>query len=1033
MRLFVLLLLVFLIFVPLLLRIVKESRNGPQKGHCLRQVGLIISIRYRPRLDFSHTSVVPAKHAHAVFIVLLLAGDIATNPGPPFSLAFVNVQSIKNKSGTVSNYTNSYKPDILAVCETWLTELETPASVAEITPNGYSLHHIPRHGRRGGGVGVFVRKPIKCSTIPTPAASAFEHITLQVRINKHDYNLVSLYRPPNMSFTRFLEDFTLLLETLYALPSQFIICGDFNIHVDSDTSNTKSFLSMLETWNLKQCVDFSTHLHGHTLDLLLLPSTFDSPNRIRPTEWISDHKCVTASFSFLSPAAAHQNQSITYRNFKDINLDKLKKDLNNSALVTSPCVTAEESYDQFHKTLTDLIDKHAPLQLKKHMAKRVCLWTSPEILKAKRTKRQFERMYKREKSPLNRSRLRKQINLFNRLVSKAKDAYYRDIINKTMGNSKQLWNTLNRVLHRTPDTILPEHTCEKSLADTFSSYFINKIATIRAGFATDSHSIDLQPDTNPPVFTRFTPMCEEEVLKIIKSSPPKSCSLDPWPTFLILECLDILISPITKLINLSLAEGCFPSQLKCAVITPLIKKATLPKDELKNYRPVSGLIYISKIIERVVASQLNTHLNSHRLSNVWQSAYRSGHSTESALLRVKNDIHLSIARGDSSALILLDLSAAFDTIDHEILLERLSSWFGLGSTALNWFRSYLSERTQKVKVGNHFSNPSKLPFGVPQGSVLGPLLFIMYTTPISKIITDYSNIHHHLYADDTQVYISVNQENVSSALDQLKDCLWKINNWMSVNKLKLNPDKTEFLLLGTPIKRGNLSHFFPTELLGSWLSPSGKVRNLGVIFDNRLSLTQHVSAVCSSCYYHIRDLSRIRRHLSISVASQIANALVTSRLDYCNSLLSSLTAKDLKRLQSVQNTIARIVTRTPRRSSISPVLKSLHWLPVKFRIKFKMGVLIYKALANGKPDYLASLLTLYSSSYNTRRSNPELRFLKHYNIGSKVSSNRHLSHSFQDAAPRLWNSFPLSVRTASSLTTFRCRLKTHLFSLAYPP
>ena len=227
--------------------------------------------------------------------------------------------------------------------------------------------------------------------------------------------------------------------------------------------------------------------------------------------------------------------------------------------------------------------------------------------------------------------------------------------------------------------------------------------------------------------------------------------------------------------------------------------------------------------------------------------------------------------------------------------------------------------------------------------------------------------------------------------------------------------------------------FFPTELLGSWLSPSGKVRNLGVIFDSRLSLTQHVSAVCSSCYYHIRDLSRIRRHLSISVASQIANALVTSRLDYCNSLLSSLTAKDLKRLQSVQNTIARIVTRTPRRSSISPVLKSLHWLPVKFRIKFKMGVLIYKALANGKPDYLASLLTLYSSSYNTRRSNPELRFLKHYNIGSKVSSNRHLSHSFQDAAPRLWNSFPLSVRTASSLTTFRCRLKTHLFSLAYPP
>ena len=451
------------------------------------------------------------------------------------------------------------------------------------------------------------------------------------------------------------------------------------------------------------------------------------------------------------------------------------------------------------------------------------------------------------------------------------------------------------------------------------------------------------------------------------------------------------------------------------------------------YATQIGLIFIPKILERIVAKQISGHLNSHGLSNIWQSAYKPAHSTESALLCVKNDLHLNAASGSPSALVLLDLSAAFDTIDHNILLKRLSIWFGLGSTVLNWFQSYLTNRFQRVKVGNIMSNRKNLEFGVPQGSVLGPLLFTMYTTPISKIITFFKGIQHHLYADDTQVYISLTPGNSLHAMNQLSNCLGKIQDWMSKNRLKLNPDKTEFLLVGSQQSCSKVSGLFPFDLLGNSISPSDKVRNLGVIFDTELSLTHHISAVCKSSYYYIRDLCRIRRHLSFSVAMQLANALISSRLDYCNSLFTSLSNKNVKRLQSIQNTAARIIMRISKRSSISSKLKNLHWLPVQFRIKFKIGVLVYKALTTKNPPYLASLLSFHSSVKNTRRSNPELRFLHEFHPGFRPTSTRHLSHSFQHMAPRLWNSFPLDVRSAPSLGIFRRRLKAHLFNLAFPP
>ena len=216
--------------------------------------------------------------------------------------------------------------------------------------------------------------------------------------------------------------------------------------------------------------------------------------------------------------------------------------------------------------------------------------------------------------------------------------------------------------------------------------------------------------------------------------------------------------------------------------------------------------------------------------------------------------------GKVTALTLLDLSAAFDTIDHATLLERLHGHFGISGAVLQWFKSYISNRQQRVHIDGSLSCPQDLHFGVPQGSVLGPFLFCLYTTSISKIITTH-DVSHHMYADGTQVYIELSQSDTHKSISSLSDCLTDISLWMKSSKLKLNSDKTEFIIIGIKQQRHKLSNHFPVKLLDNDICPSDSVRNLCVVFDSDFSFHKHVSNICKSCFYHIRDLRRIRRHI----------------------------------------------------------------------------------------------------------------------------------------------------------------------------
>ena len=252
----------------------------------------------------------------------------------------------------------------------------------------------------------------------------------------------------------------------------------------------------------------------------------------------------------------------------------------------------------------------------------------------------------------------------------------------------------------------------------------------------NTRSKSLHPDKEPPTFSSFQVVTESEVLMFIKEAPSKTCSLDPCRTHIVKQCIDILLPSLTKLVNLSLKNGIFPNLFKQAIVTPLLKKSTLSKEDLNSYRPVSGHSFLSKLVERIVAPQIRSHMDSHDLGNTFQSAW-VGHSTDTALC-IKNEIHLSLSKGLPTALVLLDLSAAFDTIDHDTLLSCLSARFGFAGSALKLFRSYLQDHFQSVKIGSSLSNLFKLKFGVPQGSVLGPLLFSLYTTPLGQVIRKYT-------------------------------------------------------------------------------------------------------------------------------------------------------------------------------------------------------------------------------------------------------------------------------------------------------
>ena len=469
-------------------------------------------------------------------------------------------------------------------------------------------------------------------------------------------------------------------------------------------------------------------------------------------------------------------------------------------------------------------------------------------------------------------------------------------------------------------------------------------------------------DAPPPQYSHtensfggFRPILETELRQIIGSSNKKSCELDPLPPFVMVNILDDLAPFLVYVFNRSLTEGYLPASQKRAIVFPTLKKQNLDQNACQNYRPISNLSFLSKTLERLVSLQLLPYFEQAGLLPAAQSGFRGHHSTETALLSLLSDIYVAIDQSHLSLLALFDVSSAFDMVDHEILLQRLQLSCGLSGIPLLWFKSYLTDRTQMVVLGDSRTEWVGVKFGVPQGSVLGPILYILFTADISLLFSKH-RANGHLYADDTQAFVHGPSSDQLSLVRSI-DCLASdLHYWMSTNRLCLNATKTQLIWFGTRQQLSKLDFQLLTEKFPAY-TYSSSVRDLGVTLDSSLTFTEHISNLTRSCFFQLRRLRAIRRSVSPSVFTTIVHAFICSRLDYCNSLLMGLPKQRLSPLQSVLNASARLIARLPRFSHISTyMLDVLHWLPITARIHYKILFLVSKAQLSSAPKYLSDYM-----------------------------------------------------------------------------
>lgn len=940
-----------------------------------------------------------------------------------------NAQSCRQIATDIHDLITESKIDVLMMTESWLYPVGDEAYIVAMTPAGYDFRSFPRTIGRGGGIAFVTRKCLsKCVSFKQLDYTSFDAIELRLTVDCVVTHCVCIYRPPpsevnKLKNTMFLREFPELLSVYSGSHCDFSFIGDFNFHFDVATdSHVNRLKTALADHGLTQLVGVPTHRCGHILDwavvrsegsLLSLDDVIDCPG-------LSDHKAIACTLALTRPPPS--TRLVTSRNIKAVRLPDFHADVKRFADSIDADADCDGLVGRYNEELLRILDQHAPQVTRRVRDRPSAPWMSDDVREARRKRRRAERRWRRTRLTVHRDIFVKERAAVRACIQSAKEQFYCGKID-TSSSCRVLFSMSNQLLGRKRGTPLPSDVPRDELPQRFSDFFLNKIKSIRD----DLDSRACEPPTfsvfDGPFFTHFEPVSETEIEELISASAAKSCMLDPIPTTLLKQCSSVIVPVITDIVNASLASGKVPDRFRRAIVSPLLKKPGLDPNNLKHFRPVSNLPFVSKILERVVLKQLLKHLSDNGLLEVRQSAYRKGHSTETAVLSVLNGLLVNADSRLVSLVALLDLSAAFDTLDHSVLLKRLELTFGVRDTTLAWFTSYVQNRFQSVIVDGMMSAPCPLAFGVPQGSVLGPVLFTLYSQPLSDVIASH-NCDFHKYADDTELSKSAAPGEFSTAQSAVQDCVAGVLSWMNSNCLMLNTDKTEVMPVGAP-SRLRLVGGGSVSIGGSDIHFQTSVKYLGVKIDQTLSMQEHIGSVCRASFLELRRIASIRRYLSTSASAKLVSAMVTSRFDYCNSILAGLPAEQISRLQRVQNNAARLVFKKKKNDHVTTLLKELHWLPIKFRIQFKIAVLAYRHFDGSLPPYLSDALCTYQPSRSLRSSVERLLKIPKCNL--KTAGNR----SFSFVAPSIWNSLPTSLRDLPTLSQFRVHLKTYLFQQAF--
>ena len=537
--------------------------------------------------------------------------------------------------------------DICAITETWLRgDGRDEVVLAELVPSAYSIEHRPR-STRGGGVAVISRDSLAVNQQANTKWTTFEYIDCQIH-TQPKIRLVIIYRPPPVNaraetFQKFVQEFERFIEQLLLVGGELFIAGDFNVHIDDLNSNEgRAFLDLLTSYGLVQHTDKPTHKSGHILDLTLTRCNSSLAPSVTVLETgISDHFVVMCTFKLPKPPAK-PSQYMTYRRLRKIDPPSFNEDILRSSLVDLPeDLCAEQGIQEYNSILHDIVDKHAPLKTTV-VPIRHADWYNEDIRHAKQQRRRKERLWRKTGLSVHKQIYMDMKQEVNRLMKKAKAEYYQRMIHDNRCNPRKMFEVISKLLGKTKSRTIPPGREPSEIAAEFSTYFITKVQAIRESI--DDHHGN-EEHSEPPQCTldAWRPVTQDEVRQIIAKSPVKQCLLDPLPTWLLKQCLTSLLPHIKKIINHSLRTGIVPESFKLAHVTPLIKKPSLDPSVLANYRPVSNLPFLSKVLERIVHAQLSEYISENNLQEKMQSAYRKHHSTETALIKVQHDILLALS------------------------------------------------------------------------------------------------------------------------------------------------------------------------------------------------------------------------------------------------------------------------------------------------------------------------------------------------------------------------------------------------------
>jgi exonuclease III len=919
--------------------------------------------------------------------------------------------------------------DVLCLCETW--HEPQSVSIKRLRAEGFQLLERPRPPAfdarvdsldyvNHGGVAIVASPGVLLARLDLGEPLTFEYVCARITMHGSARVVLLVYRPGSAPATlEFFEELTSMLEQLSLTSAPIVITGDVNIRLDRpDDLLSRRFNDVVELFGLKNHVRSATHDRGGLLDVMLTRQDLE----INPVEVIdvglSDHKLIKWSMDTQRLPPVYE--TTVSRNWKNLKIDLFKDQIADSDLCDPDVINsldASQLAERYNSVITTILDQMLPLVSIKCRRRASDPWFDAECRLTKKQTRRLERRFRRTGCSPDRLTWKSQLRHLHKVIRQKRSAFWSEKIRLERQQPRKLWGSINKLLGRkTPKAE------DRISAEEFHSFFAKKVADVQS--STEGANPPCFEDLTDCKMSDFKPLTIGSVHQLIQNLPCKQSTLDPLPTWLLKAASAELAPAIARIINMSLTDGTVPSLFKTAVVNPRLKKPNLDNSDVKNYRPISNLSVISKLLERAVSKQLIAYLNCNNLMPSRQSAYRSCHSTETALAKVLSDILTAIDSGDISLLALLDLSAAFDTVDHDTLLQRLNKSYGLTSTALSWFSSYLFGRKQSVRCNGESSLESLMTCGVPQGSVLGPILFLLYTADVPSLI-QHHHMDSHLYADDTQIYSHCHPTQVTILHNKTEQCITEVAEWMRQNRLQLNASKTEFIWFSSSRRQHQIPSA-PFQVENEAVQPTTVVRNLGLYMDNDLSMRQHINRLVSTCFATLRQLKAVQRSLPREAMALLIHSLVASRIDYCNVAFAGLPSVTLMRVQTVLNAAARLLYNVRKFDHITPILRDqLHWLKVPERVDFKLCLLMYKCLHGLGPDYF------HFTSISEIPARQRLRSAMSRDVPAPHTNSNIGDRAFCVSGPLAWNKLPSNIQSATSLPQFKGLLKTFLFQRSY--